>query len=610
MTPSINQSVRRSGWALASLVVLAGGVVAAPPAPAPRLAPGYRIPAPHQAPSAVVIPVADVQELVVFASTRPLRARLTISTHGQPLATMWRDKLKTAFDYFDRDKDGVLNAAEVTHIYSDSGMVILLANGFYQPTPQDRPSLARLDTSGNGSVSFDEFIAYYRKATAELLRPQATAAENPYNSIITQEIFTLLDANTDGKLTKEEVGAAEKWLASRDTDEDECLSQAELINNPYGGGFPRRVIPAPQQGRSAPPASLNQQIVQTFEPGQIPDTLTQHLIKTYDTNGDGKLTRTESGFDNATFTRLDQNSDGQLDSAELQAWRTGPPDLEVTLALAAKAGDCVARVQGQPSELAARGFAVKQVENGRVIIRVGRQAIELWSYANVLANTQRLKQQYQSLFTQPAGTKGYVVEKDLTGPNAVQFQFLRTIFDAADANSDGRLTRDEFDAYFDLQESFRDVALAITPSVQTPTLFQLLDETRDGRLSVRELRTAWDRLIALEPGGAEVVTRAAIQPTVSLRLSRSVDRYYVYQVADYQAQNPTQVLVPQKGPLWFRKMDRNADGDVSRNEFLGTRAEFDAIDTDHDGLISLAEAETWDRKVRRQDDKAPANDRR
>src|SRR5262249_53416805 len=55
---------------------------------------------------------------------------------------------------------------------------------------------------------------------------------------------------------------------------------------------------------------------------------------------------------------------------------------------------------------------------------------------------------------------------------------------------------------------------------------------------------------------------------------------------------------PARGPEWFRKMDRNGDGDVSRREFLGTDEQFRAIDTDGDGLISVEEAEAYEKKVR------------
>ena len=52
---------------------------------------------------------------------------------------------------------------------------------------------------------------------------------------------------------------------------------------------------------------------------------------------------------------------------------------------------------------------------------------------------------------------------------------------------------------------------------------------------------------------------------------------------------------PNRGPAWFRKMDRNKDGDVSRREFLGTPEEFKKIDTDGDGLISAAEADAYEK---------------
>jgi hypothetical protein len=48
-------------------------------------------------------------------------------------------------------------------------------------------------------------------------------------------------------------------------------------------------------------------------------------------------------------------------------------------------------------------------------------------------------------------------------------------------------------------------------------------------------------------------------------------------------------------------MDRNGDGDVSRREFLGTDEEFREIDTDGDGLISIEEAERYDRKYRKEE---------
>src|SRR5262249_38192650 len=61
--------------------------------------------------------------------------------------------------------------------------------------------------------------------------------------------------------------------------------------------------------------------------------LTKALTDRYDKNKDGKLSRAESGFDEATFARLDANKDGQLTAAELEAWLGGASDLGLTVRL-------------------------------------------------------------------------------------------------------------------------------------------------------------------------------------------------------------------------------------------------------------------------------------
>ncbi len=632
MTPSLlrRTTPAHTAWASIGLLVLASGVLAAPPTVSPngisgsfpartnrtaiaRVTPTLRpraatfLTKPNPDPRAAVAqlpvkPVAhtlsNIVEVFILAPQRPVRARLTILVEGKNVTDVWLELLRKAYTYFDRDKDGYLNSSEVITILSNAGMSLMLQNGVYQPTPQDRPTLERLDTDGDRKISFDEYVAYYKGATSHILRPQLQVNEDPYNTATTEALFKLFDTNKDDKLTRDEVNALEKLLATKDSDEDECLSQVELMADPTANRG--RVVMSTAFKTPKDPRTPPLQTVLTYPLGRVPGTLTQQVIRKYDKNEDLELTAEECGFPAADFTQLDTDGNGRLDGEELDAWRTGTPDLEVTLSVANKPDDRVAKVTTADQEARRKGFEIQQIENSRLILRCGRQPIAFSAFGTTVTQLPPLKAQYRHVFDLPAGKKGYVEEKDLSGPNAVQFQYLRTIFDPADADADKKLTLAEFESYFDLQDSFRNVALSVMPAIQTPTLFQLLDGNQDGRLGVRELRTAWERLHPLEPTESGVISRAAIQPTINLTLARGMERYSVNQSQQYQ-QN--QQNLPDKGPLWFRKMDRNADGDLSRMEYLGARAEFDTIDTDHDELISLTEAEAYDKKLRGRDKK-------
>src|SRR5262249_27833 len=124
---------------------------------------------------------------------------------------------------------------------------------------------------------------------------------------------------------------------------------------------------------------------------------------------------------------------------------------------------------------------------------------------------------------------------------------------------------------------------------------------RDGRLGVRELRSAWASLAAYDRDGDGFISRTEIPRQFQVTVSQGPPNYYV-------AYNPS-LGIPgyaaaprpsEKGPLWFRKMDRNGDGDVSPREFLGSPEDFKKIDADGDGLISAEEAERADAWMRKK----------
>src|SRR5262249_9660470 len=146
------------------------------------------------------------------------------------------------------------------------------------------------DKDGDTKVSFEEFVAYYSTSSSQLLRAMPVQPDVGNNAAVTEALFKLLDTNDDGKLTKDEVKSVEKYLATRDADEDECLSVLELTPNLYqnlGRGRPVQI--SQPAGGPAYPTGLAGQMVAVFESGRVPGTVTQQVIKKYDRDDDFEL---------------------------------------------------------------------------------------------------------------------------------------------------------------------------------------------------------------------------------------------------------------------------------------------------------------------------------
>src|SRR5207302_11028676 len=124
-------------------------------------------------------------------------------------------------------------------------------------------------------------------------------------------------------------------------------------------------------------------------------------------------------------------------------------------------------------------------------------------------------------------------------------------------------------------------------------LFDRPDTNSDGRLSGHELRQLAGLLARLDRDGDGLLAPDEVPRSYQVRFRRGPagggflgDR--VFAISGAAGGPPLPALTA--GPLWFRKMDRNHDGDVSRREVLGTDAQFRRIDADGDGLHSPDEA--------------------
>jgi hypothetical protein len=161
-------------------------------------------------------------------------------------------------------------------------------------------------------------------------------------------------------------------------------------------------------------------------------------------------------------------------------------------------------------------------------------------------------------------------------------------FRLADRNGDDKLTGKEIRAFLELQRKLVVRSTVLTIVDRGVNLFELLDADHDRRLSRRELMTAWDRLSPWAKPGADSINLGDLPRQFQIIFSHGELRSPDQDPGSGSVIRPTSRL---RGPVWFRKMDRNADGDVSRQEFLGSDELFRQIDKDGDGLIDVHEAE-------------------
>ncbi|HWB09426.1 MAG TPA: EF-hand domain-containing protein [Pirellulales bacterium] len=149
----------------------------------------------------------------------------------------------------------------------------------------------------------------------------------------------------------------------------------------------------------------------------------------------------------------------------------------------------------------------------------------------------------------------------------------------ADRDRDGEVSPEELEAWLDTQRLLTHGQLLVSV-MSGGGLFEMLDVNHDGGLCPRELRNGWAVLEGAACTSGESVDLGKVPSVVMIVVSQG----YPGSLARTTA----------TGGEWFRKMDRNSDGDISRREFTGSTQVFSKLDVDRDGLISPEEARQVD----------------
>ncbi len=166
-----------------------------------------------------------------------------------------------------------------------------------------------------------------------------------------------------------------------------------------------------------------------------------------------------------------------------------------------------------------------------------------------------------------------------------------SLFDMMDADGDGKLYMKEVDAFVDQQTQAARSQMVLSVADQGRAIFAIVDLNRDRHLGIREIRDAVARVSSWDRNGDGQIRSDEIPHHYQLSIGRGqITAVGMNAFNAPRMMAPPADRTPAAGPSWFRKMDRNRDGDISRREFLGPRADFERLDSDHDGLIDAEEA--------------------
>jgi Ca2+-binding EF-hand superfamily protein len=526
-----------------------------------------------------------VQDLVILGETRPVLLRLRVMVGDRPFRAAWAEGVRAYHARLDSNSDGRLTTEEA----EKNGLSALL-----NPPGQSPQTRARREVDTHpkdGVISVDELTEALRASFGPFrLNVEANAGRR------TDALFDQLDRDKDGELTRSEMEAIVGSLRRLDRDADELIDVNEV--NPISTPSPELMMQARPARDTSTPAVLE------LGPGESPVRLARLLIKKFDSGSsrgpgrrDSRLSPEEFAIPADAFAAADRNHDGTLSAEELRTYLfQAPRDAILDVALSADASGKAAAVVRDLAGGSPSGMTVRQLSEGLVEIDAGSIRLDI-HVDDGAAAAESARKGFRSLLESADANEDGYLEMDELASDIGRPSLLAGLFRALDRDGDGKVYPRELDEFVAREAVAARGRLVMTASDDGRALFGMLDLDRDRRLGAREVLETFARVSACDGNRDGHVTPDEIPHHIRLNLDRGDLSFLLSPPALGGAVvvNPAMTAAPVRprpavGPSWFRKMDRNHDGDVSPREFLGTREQFDRLDRDHDGLLSPDEA--------------------